>query len=113
MKIAYKKQILERNNSELCVVTEYPLLDSDIDFAIVKINGRYPESKRAVNLACKEIVYVHEGQGQVEVNGESYSLSAGDLVLIECGEKFIWEGRMMLHISCHPPFSVEQHQHVE
>lgn len=113
MKIAYKRQVIERKNSELCVVTEYPELDGQLDFAIVKLSGRYPDTKRAVNLTCKEIVYIHEGHGQVEVNGECYSLDAGDLVLIESGEKFIWEGQMTLYISCHPAFNVEQHQIVD
>lgn len=113
MKIAYKKQMIERKNSENCVVTEYPMIDSDIDFAIVKIIGRYPEKRRVVNITCKEVVYVHEGKGTVEVNGEGYALSAGDLILIEAGEKFCWEGSMTLHISCHPPFNVDQHQYID
>lgn len=111
MKIAYKNEIKQRKNSDICKVTEYPTFDSDLDFAIVTVSGRYPDNnKRAVNLVCKEIVYVQNGSGKLCVNDKEYSLNAGDLVLVEAGEKFYWDGHMTLHISCHPTFTVEQHQ---
>lgn len=113
MKILIKHQTIERENSDKCIVTEYPIDDQMLDFAIVKLNGRYPDVKRATNLRCKEIVYVHEGKGSVEVDGHKQELSAGDVVLIESGEKFFWEGCMTLHIACAPAFTVEQHQMVE
>jgi mannose-6-phosphate isomerase-like protein (cupin superfamily) len=113
MKIARKNQVIERKNSDICIVTEYPMLDKDLDFAIVGISGRYPESQRAVNTVCKEIVYVQQGTGKVIVNGIDYKLNMGDIVLIEAGEKFYWEGDMTLNIACHPAFSIDQHQHVD
>lgn len=113
MKIAYAAQSFERKNSEVCIVTEYPHLDKDLDFAIVKISSRYPETQQAKNTQCKEIVYVQEGIGRVTVNNVCYELSVGDIVLIEIGEKFFWEGNMTLYISCTPAFNVAQHVMVE
>lgn len=113
MKFMSKAQTVLRKNSEICHVTEYELGDPDIDFASVTIAGRYPEQGSVTNTQSKEIVYIHDGTGNVEVNGESYPLKAGDVVLIEAGEKFYWEGNMTLFISCHPAFTVEQHQRVE
>ncbi len=84
--------------------------DQELDFAIVTLSGRYPEGRYAINTKCKEIVYIQEGAGKVDVNGEQHSLTAGDLVLIEAGEKFYWEGHMTLFISCHPAFTIDQHQ---
>jgi mannose-6-phosphate isomerase-like protein (cupin superfamily) len=107
-----KEQTTLRNNSEICLVTEYEMGDPDIDFAIVKISERYPAEGRVTNMQSKEIVYVHDGSGQVEVDEKVYPLKAGDVVLIEAGEKFYWDGSMTLFISCHPAFTVEQHQRV-
>ncbi|MBS0288649.1 MAG: cupin domain-containing protein [Proteobacteria bacterium] len=113
MKITLKGKTTERKNSEACVVTEYPVGDEMIDFAIVKIAGRYPSIKHAVNKKCKEIVYINEGSGKVVVEGKEYLIGAGDLVLIEAGEKFYWDGEMQLYISCRPAFTKDQHQLVD
>ena len=111
MKIISKHQAIERKNSEACIVTEYPIKDEMMDFAIVTIHARYPEAPQyAVNLVCKEIVYVNRGNGKVIVDGKEYVLNEGDLILIEAGEKFYWEGNMDLFISCRPAFTLAQHQ---
>ena len=113
MKIISNKQTIKKNNNEACVVTEYNVGDKELDFAVVKMTGRYPRERRVTNKECKEIVYIHEGQGKVEINGKECKLNAGDLVLIEAEEKFYWEGNMTLFISCHPAFTIEQHQEVD
>ena len=112
MKIISKEQRVLRKNSEVCFVTEYEVGDPDIDFASVTITGRYPGEGRITNTQSKEIVYIHEGHGSVEVDGKLYSLKAGDVVLIEAGEKFYWNGNMTLFISCYPAFTVEQHKQI-
>jgi|SRR5579872_3479554 len=113
MKIISKQESFERKNSDACIVTEYPMIDESIDFAIVHINGQYPLEKKAVNKKCKEMVYVEKGSGEVIVNDKKYLIHAGDVILIEAGEKFVWKGIMTLHISCRPAFTKEQHQIVE
>lgn len=110
MKICLKHQTIERKNSDVCVVTEHHINDEQIDFAIVKVSGRYPDLACAINRKYKEVVYIQSGIGQVTVNGIEHKLSEGDVVLIEAGEKFFWEGNMSLHIACHPAFTVEQHE---
>lgn len=109
MKITYANQSIERQHNDICVVTEYPHIDKDLDFATVKISGRYPEIKQAMNTTCKEIVYVQNGTGRVTVNHVEYALNSGDVVLIEPGEPFFWDGNMVLHIACTPAFTIEQH----
>lgn len=110
MKISFKHQAVERKNSDVCVVTEHSIDDEMIDFVIVKVTGRYPEHGYAINQKCKEIVYLHEGNGIVVVNEKEYLINSGDLILIEAGEKFFWEGNMNLFISCTPAFTIEQHK---
>ena len=113
MKISYKNQSYERKNREICVVTEYPRIDNDLDFAIVNISGRYPDNKHAMNSECNEIVYVQNGAGKVVINNIEYLLNMGDVVLVEAGEKFYWEGTMTLCISCTQAFDIKQHQIVD
>ncbi|WP_419421348.1 AraC family ligand binding domain-containing protein (plasmid) [Legionella sp. D16C41] len=88
MKIAYKNQIIERENTKQCFVTEYPLMDDNLNFAIVTISGRYPTYQYAVNRECKELVYIETGTGKVVINNCEYLLSPGDVVLVEPGEKY-------------------------
>lgn len=109
MKISYKDQTNEHKNSEMCVVRTPNIQDETIDFAIATISGRYPAEKRVTNQACKEMVYVHEGSGKIVVDGKENLLSAGDVILLEPGEKFYWEGHMSLFISCRPAWHKEQH----
>ncbi|OGT36162.1 MAG: hypothetical protein A3F11_09745 [Gammaproteobacteria bacterium RIFCSPHIGHO2_12_FULL_37_14] len=106
------KGSIERKNSEHCVVTEFPIKDHDINFAIVKVSSRYPDSGYATNTISKEIVYVQEGGGKVVVGAVGYALIPGDVVLISPNEKFYWDGNMTLHISCTPAFTPEQHIHL-
>lgn len=104
---------IERKNSDRCVVSEFPICDRDINFAIAKISARYPDTGFAMNTKCKEIVFVHKGSGKVVVDGKEYLLNAGDVVLIDKNEKFYWYGKMTLHISCTPAFTAEQHVHID
>lgn len=113
MKIARKHETIERKNSELCIVTEYPSVGDKLDFAIVNVSGQYPPSGRAVNRVSDEIVYINKGNCTINVNGEDVSLGAGDVILVEAGDKFIWAGQVELFITCHPAFTIEQHEIVE
>ncbi|HLB55875.1 MAG TPA: cupin domain-containing protein [Coxiellaceae bacterium] len=108
-----KNQAIERKNSDRCVVSEFPIHDHDINFAIAKISACYPDTGLATNTKCKEIVFVHEGSGKIVVDGKEYLLNAGDVILIDKNEKFYWDGKMTLHISCTPAFTPEQHVHIE
>lgn len=113
MKLSQKNQGIEKQNSGSCTVIEHKLNHDMLDFAIVTITGRYPEERRAVNKECAELAYVSAGQGKVYVNGEETVLNTGDVILIDAGEKFYWEGNMQLHVSCRPAWNIEQHQMVD
>ena len=113
MKISLKHQAIEKMNSVACSVTEHRLNDEMLDIAIAKISGRYPDARRVVNQQCSELAYVFEGEGKIVVNNEEHSLSAGDAVLIEAGEKYYWEGNMKLFLSCRPAWNKDQHRVVD
>lgn len=113
MKISLKHQASQKINNESCTVEEHFLNDETIDFALATIAGRYPSIKQAVNNECKEVVYIKEGSGKIVVNGNEHLLNAGDVILIEPGEKFYWEGNLKIAMVCTPPWKKEQHKIVD
>jgi len=113
MKFMSKENSISRKNSDTCHVIEYEIGDHDLDFAVVSLEGRYPETGCVINTKCKEIVYIQNGHGQVEVEDKLQNLKTGDIVLISAGQKYFWDGKMTLTISCHPAFTIDQHQRVD
>lgn len=113
MKIVRKNETKEFKNGAQCIAIEYPLGDKDINGAVGKINGRYPETGRAVNRKCKEMAYVISGSGKIVVEGKEYPFTTGDLLLIEPGERYFWEGKFDIFMPCTPAWYPEQHQEVE
>ncbi len=113
MKISLKHQAIQKQSNDVCVITEHPLGDDMINFALAKVSGRYPTKGYALNHQSKELVHVHEGSGKVVVDGKEYFIQAGDVVLIEAGEKFYWDGILTLSIACTPAWTEEQNEMVE
>ena len=113
MKIVKKGQAEVHKNSDACTAVEYPLDDKDINGAVIELNGRYPDKGRVINLKCKEMAYVIKGSGRLVVEGEETKLNEGDLVLIEAGEKFFWEGNMQIFMPCTPAWYPEQHKSIK
>ncbi len=113
MKLSLKQQANKKINGNTCTVFEYALNSDMFDVAVVKITGRYPHERRVTNTACVELAYVCEGQGKIVINHVEQQLNIGDIVVIEAGEKYYWEGVMQLFISCRPAWNNEQHQIVD
>jgi mannose-6-phosphate isomerase-like protein (cupin superfamily) len=113
MKIIKKNQTIEIKNGENCLAIEYPLEDKDINGAVIELTGRYPNAGRVVNLKCKEIAYVISGSGKIVVENEEINLSEGDMILVEPGEKYFWEGKLKIFAPCTPAWYPEQHREVE
>lgn len=113
MRISLKRHAIEKINGAACSVIEYPINDALLDIAIVKISGRYPDKQRAVNQECTEIAYIFEGQGKIVINNQVCYLNTGDVVLIEAGEKYYWEGNMRFFLSCRPAWKKDQYKIVD
>jgi len=92
---------------------EYNIEDKDINYCIVEVFGRFPKEKLAINYKCKQMAHVLEGKGILWVEGKIYTLKKDDVVLIDVGEKYYWEGNMKLGIPCSPAWYPEQHDEVE
>ena len=113
MRIIYKEQTRKFKNSNNCVAIEYPLDDKDINGAVIELIGRYPEKGRVVNTECKELAYVINGFGKVVVDDREINLKEGDLILIEPGEKFFWEGNLTMFMPCTPAWYADQYKNIE
>ena len=111
MKIFPKQQTSERTNG-FASITDYTVDDLQINFVIATISGRYPDKGQVLNTKCKLLAYVQEGNGKLCVENTEVNLNPGDVVLIDVNEKYHWDGKLKLHISCSPAWSPEQHEYV-
>ena len=114
MKLVRANQTQEFKNSGSCTAFEYPLGDKDINGAVIKLDGRYPETGYAMNKICKELVYVVEGRGTLTVGDATPTqLAKGDAALLLPNEKYYFEGQLTMFMSCHPAWYPEQHEHID
>lgn len=113
MKISLKSQRKEFKNGNYCTAYEYPMDENMINGSLIVLSGRYPETGCALNEVSKEMAYVVKGSGRVTVEGKEHALAEGDIVLIDPGEKYFWEGNMEIFMPCVPAWSPEQHRTAE
>ncbi len=113
MQIISKIQRKKFTNGDCCTAYEYPMEDRDINGAVISLSGRYPDKGWAINEICKEMGYIVSGSGKLVVEDKEYELSAGDLVLINPGEKFYWQGNMEIFMPCAPAWNPQQYKIIE
>ena len=113
MNIARKNDTKEIKVSKSMTAFEYPVLDSKLHGAMVKLNGRYPEKGRVVNEKCTEIGFVIRGQGKIIIENKEIEFNEGDQILIKPNERYYWEAKATLFMPCAPAWYPEQHKEVE
>lgn len=110
MQVLYRQDSKTVQHNNACTVTEYKIdKDNQIDCAIIALSGRYPLQGSVMNQICKEMAYVVNGSGKIVVEDKEILMTVGDVVLIEPGEKYYWEGEMRLFVSCTPAWDPAQH----
>jgi mannose-6-phosphate isomerase-like protein (cupin superfamily) len=97
-------------NGPSCEVFEYPHHDPEIDGALIRIHGLYPEDGWARNTRSKELAYILEGSGKVRFESEERELKKGDMIIIPQNEWFAWEGNFEMLVVCAPAFRPEQYE---
>ena len=97
----------------MCTAIEYWTDDKDINGAVIELSVRYPNKNRVTNLECKEMAYIIEGSGKIIIKNKEIKFSEGDLILIDKGEKYFWEGNTTMFTSCTPVWYPEQHKEVK
>lgn len=108
--IIKKADRVKHQNSQKCTAFEYPLKDKDINVAFIEIKGRYPDNGFVTNEKVKELIFVVEGKGRININNDDYDLGKEDAALILPNEKYYFEGNLKLIVSCAPAWYPEQHK---
>ncbi len=112
MKFVTKKQSIQHKNSDTCIAIEYPMADKDLNCALIKLDGRYPETGFLVNKVCKELVYILKGAGVVGLGTGEQTLRADDMLILDPGEKYYFEGQLEMLMPCSPAWYPEQHKEI-
>ena len=111
MKIVTSEQATMIENSNTSHLLEYSILldDKDIDCGVNEINGRYPEKGYCTNLKCKELAYILEGEGTIsKKDGEVITFKKDDVILINNGDIYFWEGNCKIIMACTPAWYKDQ-----
>jgi len=101
-------------NSDKCEVWEYLMDDPEINCAIAKIKGRYPDKGYCVNTQCKSLIYILEGAGTLTMkNGEVVIFKEKDAILIDQNEAYFWNGFCTLVMPSTPAWTAKQYKMVD
>lgn len=94
---------------------DYPSTDKDINFAVIKIEGRSPKIGYQVNTECKELLYIMEGNGTISLKErkEKISFKQGDVIVLEKNECYAFDGDFEAAVPCTPAWTSEQHKYIE
>lgn len=108
--ILKKKDRVRHENSPKCIAFEYPMEDKDINVAFIEIKGRYPDEGQVTNEIVKELFFVTKGKGKITIDGKESELEEGDSALILPKQKYFFEGKLSIVVSCAPAWFPEQHK---
>ncbi len=100
-------------NSPACAVYEYSMENSEMSIAVAEISERYPIEGYITNTKCDEIGYILKGSGKLVTEKGEVTLSPGGVFYIPHGEKFYWEGDIVVVASTTPAWYPEQHEEIE
>lgn len=94
---------------------DYPSVDPDINFAVICISTRSPETGYQVNRECKELLYIIKGEGVLykKDSNEEISFQEGDVIFIDKGELYVFDGNFEAAVPCTPAWTSEQHDYVD
>lgn len=109
MKIIQSSQTKKIQATPTTTIWEFVMEEKAISGAIAQINGRYPENGFAVNKVSKELAFVISGEGNVVTPTLNRPIKVGDLIFLDKGESFAWEGNLTLFMATTPKFDSKQH----
>ncbi len=94
---------------------DYPSVDPDINFAVISISTRSPEKGYQVNRECKELLYIIKGEGNLykKNSNEKIEFQEGDVLFIDKGELYAFDGNFEAAVPCTPAWTSEQHDYVD
>lgn len=88
--------------------------DENTGVSYQKLNGRLPAKGCYRNKVCQEIMFIVAGYAQLNINDKEYSVSQGDVVVLQPGEKHFgqYQNTVLITITS-PNWSEEQCEVVE
>jgi hypothetical protein len=94
---------------------DYPMTDPDINFATIKITKRSPQAGYQVNVECKELLYIISGEGilYLKNNDLCTEFKQGDVIFLNKGEYYAFDGNFEAAVPCTPAWTVEQHKYTD
>lgn len=114
MKYLKEKDTEKFEKGKSTVTFEYPLGEEDINIGFATIKGRMPESGYCYNEKCKELIYITKGIGTFYLlSGEEVAFKEKDVILIDIGDAYYFEGDFEMTMSCTPAWYPEQHIQIE
>lgn len=99
-------------NSPACEGVSYGGTGEDIDGALIRVDGRYPDSGFLVNEQSKELVYITSGSGRLLARDGGHDFTSGDVIFIDNREEFAWSGTFEGFFATSPRFDPTQHREV-
>lgn len=108
-----KSERKKHANAKTCIAYEYDLGDKDIDVAYIEIDGRYPEKGRSVNRKSKEVIFVVDGNGRIEIDDKVFVINDGDSIIVKPNQKFFFEGILKIVVCCSPAWNPEQYEYCD
>ncbi len=85
-----------------------PSPKGDQSFAVVELDGRYPEAGYSINDICTETLYIIEGHLVLQANGDEYILEPGDLFMILPQTKYCLAGKGKAGVVISPSWDSNQ-----
>jgi len=101
-------------NAPNCVVNEYNFKSKTLGLATARINGRYPDSGKALNTECDQIYYVISGSGTIHHEAGSFEVEQGDAFFFEKGKWYWIEGKeLFVALPSAPTWFFDQYKELD
>lgn len=107
-------EVRSKVNSKSCSVNEYDFPFKNLGIAIVKINGRYPDSGKAMNTECDEIYYVISGSAVIHTAEGDFKINKNDAFYFEKNKWYWVEGKHLeILLPTSPSWFPEQYRQID
>ena len=109
-----KTEAHKSSEHDVSQFTEYPFNWEQFSTGVSEIHGRYPEHGFDVDTEVTASWYVASGEGQICLDEQTFTVSAGDMLYVPQNTKFWIEGEALkLVVTSSPPWTPEQHKHLD
>lgn len=83
-----KENTCKKENSPSCTVWEYDFWNQELWFAIIEINGRFPDIGKVINHESNELFYVFEGKWIIHHETWNFEINPWDSFFCEKGKRY-------------------------